>query len=648
VTSPGLPHPSDVPDADPATPSLPPAGGAATPGDRRWQQLAAEVVQLRRRLRELEARPAGPSVGGPSTVRRAVGRLRRRALGRFRSSQPDARAATPPPVADPTPPTRPPGAQDLPEQELAVLLERVERDGQGRSVALCAPSADPGDRTPAAALARRVGAALRSSGWRVSLYPPPEWDLVPAADLVLAFAPGVDARRLPGTARAVAVVCDQPAAWTAADGAPLYDAWLATSRPIASVLRRRGAEPVTVLGDPSTEDTDSPAEMDVARAVDALTATPPRQRVWLGYFPDWRATNPYLEMLYCRATAAGVAAVPVANPALVSPLAFTGDHVGPALLHLHWSDAVAQSAPDEATAWARARMLDQRLAQFQSAGGRVVWTVHNARPHDLRFPGAEDLVLATLAARADVVHVMCAATLDAVRPDYEIPSGKVLVHPHPSYLGWYPDAVSRSAARQRLGLPADVPVALAFGQVRPYKGLEALLDALDDPLVARTGLTAVVAGQPGNVAGVAELVQRCREHPRVLARFGTVPADELQVYFRAADVCVLPYVRILNSGTLMAALTFGTPVVAPDQGCLPGTVDGSFASLYDPDADGALARALADLGRLRTPQARAAARARAEQLEPGGSSSEFLDALLGQLGLGRAAVAQPGGRAVRG
>ena len=108
---------------------------------------------------------------------------------------------------------------------------------------------------------------------------------------------------------------------------------------------------------------------------------------------------------------------------------------------------------------------------------------------------------------------------------------------------------------------------------------------------------------------------------------GFVADEDLQVYFRAADVAVFPYRRTLNSGALMAALTFGTPVIAPAQGCLPEVVSPEFGILYDPDAEDGFAAALARIDELRTPAARAAAARAGLSLTPEAMSDQFLGAL---------------------
>jgi beta-1,4-mannosyltransferase len=164
------------------------------------------------------------------------------------------------------------------------------------------------------------------------------------------------------------------------------------------------------------------------------------------------------------------------------------------------------------------------------------------------------------------------------------------VIPHGSYLGAYPDTLTREEARTRLGIPDAGPVLLFLGAVRGYKGTDELVaafHALPDP-AARL----LIAGKPRG-DGIAERLRAAVvADPRIRLHLGHVPDEELQVWLRAADVVTLPFRDILTSGSAILALSFGRPVVAPALGCLPETVPADAGILYDPDLPGALESAL--------------------------------------------------------
>jgi glycosyltransferase involved in cell wall biosynthesis len=70
----------------------------------------------------------------------------------------------------------------------------------------------------------------------------------------------------------------------------------------------------------------------------------------------------------------------------------------------------------------------------------------------------------------------------------------------------------------------------------------------------------------------------------VVSRFGRIPDDELQVWYGAADVAVLPYTNILNSAAFRLATSFGVPAVGPRMGALTAYAGKSFVRLFTPDS----------------------------------------------------------------
>ena len=147
-------------------------------------------------------------------------------------------------------------------------------------------------------------------------------------------------------------------------------------------------------------------------------------------------------------------------------------------------------------------------------------------------------------------------------------------------------------ARERLGLPADAKVMLFFGQIAPYKGLEHLVAALPGIMARDRDLHLVVAGKvkKGHEAywtGIEGGLSSPNLVGRVTTRIAHVPDDEVEIYFKAADVLVVPYVQIFQSGVPFLAYSFGLPVIATDVGSLKDDIvagqTGSICRPADPD-----------------------------------------------------------------
>ena len=134
------------------------------------------------------------------------------------------------------------------------------------------------------------------------------------------------------------------------------------------------------------------------------------------------------------------------------------------------------------------------------------------------------------------------------------------------------------------------PVALFFGLVRPYKGLEVLLEAWRGV----HGAELWVVGRPR--MPLSRLRALAPTGTRFVPRF--VADAELPAYFRRADVVVLPYSRTERldfSGVLATALAFGKPVVLSDVGGFAEVAATGAARLVPPDDPEALRAALGSL-----------------------------------------------------
>lgn len=196
---------------------------------------------------------------------------------------------------------------------------------------------------------------------------------------------------------------------------------------------------------------------------------------------------------------------------------------------------------------------------------QVVAVVHNAFDHE--GAGWKRALARSALGQADAFLVHSSAIAEPIRdgwPGRPMAVAPLPVHPLPG-----DRRLPASVARQRLGLPAGGPVFLFFGLVRPYKGLDLLLDAW--PAIRKeTGGTLLVAGEfwPGQEAVRRRVAGLSSEGVVLRDRF--VPDGEVVDCFRAADLVVLPYRSATGSGVVPIATWFGRPVLGT---AIPGIVD---------------------------------------------------------------------------
>lgn len=275
------------------------------------------------------------------------------------------------------------------------------------------------------------------------------------------------------------------------------------------------------------------------------------------------------------------------------------------VLHLHWPyyDYVGSDRPStERLMWA----FVNHLRSARDLGYRIVWTAHNIYPHDRTYHDLNHAFRVELCRIASAVIVHCGAAADEVRQRFGRDEN-VFVIPHGHFIGTHVAGSSRAEARAELGIPDDVFVYGLFGSIAPYKGIEELIDAFaalsGDPWL-------VISGQGrGTYARRIEMRIRGRRLTRVVYRTFQefAPGHELTRVLAAADACPVPFRAATTSGSLILALSWGRPIVAPALGCIPETILPGAGIVYEPEEPGALAQALNDVRALDLVAASAAA-----------------------------------------
>jgi glycosyltransferase involved in cell wall biosynthesis len=214
----------------------------------------------------------------------------------------------------------------------------------------------------------------------------------------------------------------------------------------------------------------------------------------------------------------------------------------------------------------------------------VIFLCHNVLPHE---SSVLDRVLTEIGfAGADAFLVQSREDGENLRRLRKDPV--MAMNPHPIYDFFDGNRFDRESARRELELELDGPVILFFGYIRPYKGLGLLIDAF-----AKS-----VKHVPAKLLIVGEFYEKREpydqrisdlsicEHIRIVDEY--VPNEEVEKYFKAADLVVLPYLSATQSGIVQTSYSFGKPVVVTDVGGLPDVVtDGQTGYVVpknDPDA----------------------------------------------------------------
>jgi len=174
---------------------------------------------------------------------------------------------------------------------------------------------------------------------------------------------------------------------------------------------------------------------------------------------------------------------------------------------------------------------------------------------------------------------------------FEVSLDRIVVVQHGFDRVLPPDLRRRAEWRAEAGIPADAKVLLFFGNVARYKGLDILLESFrttgtDDQIHL------IIAGRCRDSELRKEIQAQIESHPfrtRIHWFDGFVPEEALPALVHGADLLVLPYRHIDQSGVVFLALSAGLPVVASDVGSIkdyviPGA--GTLVPAGDPIALG--------------------------------------------------------------
>lgn len=204
-------------------------------------------------------------------------------------------------------------------------------------------------------------------------------------------------------------------------------------------------------------------------------------------------------------------------------------------------------------------------------GLRSVVTVHDVEAFK---PGGKSRLLESLAYRLSarlVVHNQ--VSREGLLRRCGVSNDKIRIVPHGSYLGLIEPSIPKDDARRQLGLPErGEKILLFFGQIKEVKGLDLLLEAFGR-VRARIGpCRLVIAGKvwKDDFSRYQALIDQHTLDEFVDLRIRYIPDSEVSAFYSAADLIVLPYRRIYQSGVLLMAMSFGVPVLASD---LPGMVE---------------------------------------------------------------------------
>ena len=257
----------------------------------------------------------------------------------------------------------------------------------------------------------------------------------------------------------------------------------------------------------------------------------------------------------------------------------------PKLFHLLWNN--------------KFELFDRTLLMlyYRMLRKKIVLTVHNvnAGKRDSNDSSLNRLSLRLQYNFCHHIFVHTERMKSELVSDFRIPKSKVSVIPFGINNTVPNTALSTEEAKQRTGVSSGDKALLFFGNIAPYKGLEYLVSAFKELLNKDRSYRLIIVGRPKGSRGYWKQIQQAIAcsgiRDRIIQRIEYIPDELTELYFKAADVLILPYAHVFQSGVLFLAYSFGLPVIAADVGSLKDEIiEGQTGFVFKPRDSSDLAR----------------------------------------------------------
>ncbi|HSW96465.1 MAG TPA: glycosyltransferase [Candidatus Saccharimonadales bacterium] len=216
-------------------------------------------------------------------------------------------------------------------------------------------------------------------------------------------------------------------------------------------------------------------------------------------------------------------------------------------------------------------------------GYKLVWTIHNIQPH-VTVTANDMLITKFLCKMSNRKIVHSQVTITELKHLHCNTQNCVII-PHGNYIASYENTVTKQEAREYLNIDKNEFVFLFFGEIKIYKGIEDLLKVFSIISSETKHATLIIAGKVSD-ASVKQVIEQYEFNlkRKLITHLQHIHDKDIQYYMNAANVVVYPFKRITTSGSVLLALSFGTPIIYPMLGVLqeiPASVGFRYAASDD-------------------------------------------------------------------
>ena len=212
---------------------------------------------------------------------------------------------------------------------------------------------------------------------------------------------------------------------------------------------------------------------------------------------------------------------------------------------------------------------------------KVIAIVDNMLPHEKRM--GDKMLTRYFAKSVDGFITMSNKVSEDVK---QFSTKPIVFSPHPIF-NHFGEAISKEAARKVLSIGQDEKIILFFGYIRPYKGLDLLLNAMATNAIKHANIKLLIVGEfYEDAQPYHDLIKTLALEERLIIHSEFVPDNKVKNYVCAADFIIQPYKNATQSGVTPLAYYFEKPMLVTNVGALADSVpNGKVGEVVEPNAD---------------------------------------------------------------
>jgi beta-1,4-mannosyltransferase len=308
------------------------------------------------------------------------------------------------------------------------------------------------------------------------------------------------------------------------------------------------------------------------------------QKITVLMMPDYRAGNPFQHLLEQSLSKQGVEVIFAIGYKRIFPVyRQVRRNTAIDILHLHWITPYLKGENSFVVAIYALKFIGD-IILTKLSGINIIWTIHNQVSHDTRFPRIEIFTYRMISKLVNGAILHGNSLKEVIKKDYKITDEKLSIINLGNYKDVYPPPIEKQEARKKLAIAKEArKVFLHQGLLKPYKGIEELIQVWNQHVGEFHDQVLIIAGKAPDKAYENTLKALISNNRTIHFISRYVTDEEISGLYSACDVVILPFRRIMASSSLMLAISFGKPVIAPKLGATEELLGDASDLLYEPN-----------------------------------------------------------------